>query len=89
MNNEATLPRINRVEFIFYFSGNTNDYTIMVASGDDKSIDSLHNVNDEKLIEELGNKIGDDMENGKAIGFPLGYVVNLKKVAYFKINIYR
>lgn len=89
MSSDKVLPRINRVEFVFYFSGNTNDYTIMIVSGDDESIAKLHNVEDTKLKEELGNEIGVDMETGKALGFPCGSVVNLGRVACFRINIYR
>lgn len=88
MNSEIILPRIKEVEVIFHFSGNTNDYKVFNLMGNDESLEKLHQVDNQKLKELLGKKIGEDMEAGKCLGFEHG-IVNLKRVAFFRIDIYR
>lgn len=88
MSSEKRLPRIKEVEVIFYFSGNSNDYSVFNLMGNDESLEKLHQIDNEKLKVLLCEKIGTDMEAGKCLGFEHG-IVNLKRVSFFRINIYR
>lgn len=88
MSSEKSLPRIKEVEVIFHFSGVSDDYRVFNLTGNDESLEKLHQVDNEKLKVLLCEKIGADMEAGKCLGFEHG-IVNLKRVAFFRINIYR